>query len=269
MNIVENSIEYNDHLASFSSVFSQTQWGKPFAGTAFRLPLRIASSDLSNKVIEPDEISGLLRDFAKEELMISLLFLRNISSVEIIEIRGDNEIEVAKASIVRSELDRHGRYEIRQADVFTSRYETGESEKREWYILHSPSSEDEAERALAKRLGWDPSRTLSQHKLSTGVDLAIPCDLVTSPNTGRLFTFLPLPLRTEFPIHINALFSLTQSRQNLRNAGEVGIVAGSDDEYAFFSINVPRWLILLLQCAGQMELPSFRYLHSSGLGRSS
>ncbi|XP_006457065.1 hypothetical protein AGABI2DRAFT_181424 [Agaricus bisporus var. bisporus H97] len=252
LNIVENSIEYNDHLASFSSVFSQTQWGKPFAGTAFRLPLRIASSDLSNKVIEPDEISGLLRDFAKEELMISLLFLRNISSVEIIEIRGDNEIEVAKASIVRSELDRHGRYEIRQADVFTSRYETGESEKREWYILHSPSSEDEAERALAKRLGWDPSRTLSQHKLSTGVDLAIPCDLVTSPNTGRLFTFLPLPLRTEFPIHINALFSLTQSRQNLRNAGEVGIVAGSDDDvlvkwnYLLFDTYIPRaWAALL------------------------
>lgn len=230
LNIVKNSDKYSDHLASFDTIYPQPQWRAPFNGTAFRLPLRTISSELSNTVIQPYEISDLLRNFAKEELMISLLFLRNISSVEIIEIKGNDRTEVAKASIVRRESNCRGRYKIRKATIFTSTYVTGQSEKREWCILHSPSSEDEANNALAERLGWDPSRTLSQHKLSTGVDLAIPCDLTTSPNAGRLFTFLPLPLRTEFPLHINALFSLTQSRQNLRNAGEVGIVTGSDDQ---------------------------------------
>ena len=39
---------------------------------------------------------------------------------------------------------------------------------------------------------------------------------------GRLFTFLPLPLKTGFPAHVHALFALTQSRQNLHNSGETG-----------------------------------------------
>ncbi|KAK0502390.1 hypothetical protein EDD18DRAFT_1048553, partial [Armillaria luteobubalina] len=47
--------------------------------------------------------------------------------------------------------------------------------------------------------------------------------------SGRLFTYLPLPIRTGFPCHVHGLFALTQSRQNLTNKTEIGIVRGSDD----------------------------------------
>ncbi|KIO16428.1 hypothetical protein M407DRAFT_86020 [Tulasnella calospora MUT 4182] len=38
--------------------------------------------------------------------------------------------------------------------------------------------------------------------------------------SGRLFTLLPLPIFTHFPLHIHATLALTSSRQNLRNAQE-------------------------------------------------
>ena len=64
------------------------------------------------------------------------------------------------------------------------------------------------------------------------VSLAIPLSIATQAETGgRLFTFLPLPLKTGFPTHIHAPFALTQSRQYLRNSGEAGIVSQADDQY--------------------------------------
>ncbi|KAF8804890.1 hypothetical protein BYT27DRAFT_7013500, partial [Phlegmacium glaucopus] len=37
------------------------------------------------------------------------------------------------------------------------------------------------------------------------------------------------PLETGFPVHVHALFALTQSRQHLRNSGETGIVLQADN----------------------------------------
>ena len=79
-------------------------------------------------------------------------------------------------------------------------------------------------------------RTLSEDKLNPTVDLAVSNEFSTLTEEGRLFTFLPLPLKTSFPIHINCVFSLTQSRQNLRNAGEVGIVSDSEDRYVINTV---------------------------------
>ncbi|KIO19908.1 hypothetical protein M407DRAFT_82184 [Tulasnella calospora MUT 4182] len=61
-------------------------------------------------------------------------------------------------------------------------------------------------------------------KLFPHVALAFPVpDATLSPTqtfSGRLFTLLPLPIITHFPLHIHAALALTSSRQNLRNADE-------------------------------------------------
>ncbi|KAF9446298.1 hypothetical protein P691DRAFT_733572 [Macrolepiota fuliginosa MF-IS2] len=228
LNVQEHFQKYADHLTAFDSLLPYSDRGSYFDGAIFRLPLRTTPSQISTKIISPDEISDLLRDFAMEELDISLLFLRSVSSIEIYEISADGEkIEVARATIDRAPMEKYAQYEIRKATIQT--FIADSSEGREWRIIHALFPEDGAVEALSRRLGGDPTATLSQHKLSPTVDLAIPLDPSDSTRIGRLFTFLPLPLLTEFPIHINALFSLTQSRQNLRNGGEVGIVKNSAD----------------------------------------
>ncbi|KIO21520.1 hypothetical protein M407DRAFT_80296, partial [Tulasnella calospora MUT 4182] len=73
---------------------------------------------------------------------------------------------------------------------------------------------------------------MSTEKLFPHVALALPIppDGATSiPNFhGRLFTLLPLPIITNFPVHINAVLALTSSRQNLRNY--LDVEAGSHEE---------------------------------------
>lgn len=202
--------------------------------------MRASQSPISNKVVSPDEISQLLRDFAKEELNISLLFLRNITSIEVYEVdTAGRKTQVARATIDRSPPELCGEYEIRKPIIQTHHFD-GSSEEGEWRIVHAPFSEAAAVVALSERLGGNPAATLSQHKLSPTLDFAIPLNSSDATKIGRLFTYLPLPLKTEFPVHINALFSLTQSRQNLRNGGEVGIVKNSDDQY------VTQFLLLRL-----------------------
>lgn len=226
---LEQHQHYGDNLAAFDSLLPRSEWGARFHGTIFRFPLRTSASRISDKTVSPDEISKLLRDFAAEELNISLLFLHNVDSIEIYEISANGErTQIANATIDRTLSEQYRNYEIRKATIRTRA--TGTAEKREWRIIHAPFSQVEAVEALSQRLGGDPTTALTHHKLRPTVDLAIPLDSSRSTRIGRLFTYLPLPLRTEFPVHINALFSLTQSRQNLRNAGEVGIVKKSDDE---------------------------------------
>ncbi|KAF5349962.1 hypothetical protein D9756_009229 [Leucocoprinus leucothites] len=251
LNIVKDREQYRDHLSSFNAFSSDLEMDLPFNGSIFRLPLRKSPSQIGNRPIQPDEISKLLKDFALEELNVALLFLRHVTSVEIYEINVDgNRSEIASATIDRSPLEPNGQYQTQKSTIRT-RF-PDRLEEREWRILHAPFSEEEAVAALAERLGGNPTTTLSQHKLVPTINLAIPLNAPGLTEIGRLFTFLPLPLKTKFPVHIHALFSLTQSRQNLRNGGEVGIVKGSDDHaliewnQLLFNTYIPQaWAILL------------------------
>jgi sacsin len=232
LNIVDNALKYKDHLAAFDAILPHSQWGQFYHGSIFRCPLRTSPSALSNKSTSVDEIAELLRSFAREELGISLLFLRNISAIEIYEVTAcGDRVDIAAASVTRSETkDYRGQYETHKATIRFSSARSTEDE--EWRVIHAPSSEIQAVELLDKRLGLTSSyadRTILGDKLNPTIDLAIPLNSSTSSQNGRLFTFLPLPLKTGFPVHINALFSLTQSRQNLRNADEVGIVKNSED----------------------------------------
>ncbi|KIO27690.1 hypothetical protein M407DRAFT_72859 [Tulasnella calospora MUT 4182] len=64
---------------------------------------------------------------------------------------------------------------------------------------------------------------MKEDKLFPHVALAFPDPdpaFPRAPGFGRLFTLLPLPIITRFPLHTHAILALTSSRQNLRNAQE-------------------------------------------------
>jgi len=238
-NMVENYEQLNDHLSAFEPLFPRSHWGKPYSGTLFRFPLRATPSKISNKVISAVEIAELLRNFAHEELRVSLLFLRNISSIDVCEITDDDQKAIiSSASISRGSFEVYGpSYLTREVTIQVIAADA--LDKEEWRILHAPFLQTEAQEKLSERLEWSNTRTqrtLSEEKLNPTVDLAVPKEFSSLAKDGRLFTFLPLPLKTEFPVQINCVFSLTQSRQNLRNAGEVGIVRDSEDRYGIDTI---------------------------------
>ena len=84
---------------------------------------------------------------------------------------------------------------------------------------------------MSERVGYDAEPFLGKEKLDATIALAVQ-DPVQSGrgSNGQLFTFLPLPLPTGFPLHIHALFALTQARQNLWNGPERGMIKRTRDQ---------------------------------------
>ena len=182
-----------------------------------------------------EELEQMVKDYIAEELNFSLLFLNNLRTIEVWEICNANRTHLAtwtKSVNIHERQSRDSPFSIYDAVLSNG------SEKFSWRIIHTQNADEEARSRLAAQVGSRDRRTthtinhvFKKHKLSPDVRIAYPLfsDGYTS---GRLFTFLPLPSKTGFPVHIHATFALTSSRQSLVNRSETGTVAGSDNEYA-------------------------------------
>ncbi|KAJ6602456.1 hypothetical protein DFH09DRAFT_968836 [Mycena vulgaris] len=253
------AVEYANQLDVFDFFLPPNARNQNFPGSVIRLPLRKpgAQSSISSKAVDATEIRQLFEDFVREEIGISLLFLKNITSVEVHEVDAQGGRRcLAKSSIQRVEgmswtvdSDRHTSF---KCTVTVETPLLGRVEKT-WRIVHSYFPEAYSTSLLSLRLGQDPRPILSKHKLLSEMAIAIPMSILTKEESaGRLFTYLPLPLKTGFPGHVHGLFALTQSRQNLNNGGEIGIVRGSEDSvlvewnHILFESFLPRtWAALL------------------------
>jgi hypothetical protein len=130
--------------------------------------------------------------------------------------------------------------------------------ERSWRILRASFDEQKSVQELKRRFDGDPSAVLDKNKLVPDVGLAIPLggtrvsrsrdsqlgDVADSEAgagagreetgiVGRLFTFLPLPIQTDFPCHVHALFALKQDRQGLKFGDKGDLMAGADDWWVF------------------------------------
>ncbi|KAF8970966.1 hypothetical protein BDZ97DRAFT_1914417 [Flammula alnicola] len=204
------------------------------------LPLRHTASKISSKVVGPHDIDHLFHEFIYEEIEISLLFLQNIQHIEIHDI---NERGVSKCmpSFPSPDLHRSG------VEITTQ-------------LTPQLSPSTTSTRLKIKRSSGDITRILKEHKLLPNIGIATPLDPTSEELTsGRLFTFLPLPLPTGFPVHLHAYFALTQSRQNLRNSREIGLVPGTDDyiliewNKLLFDHYIPQAWKLFLEVLADMD----------------
>ena len=170
----------------------------------------------------------MIKDYITEELNISLLFLDNLRTIEIWKIQSTNKM--CLATWTKSEKTERQSKES-SLFIYDSVLSDGHADFS-WRIVQTQNAADDARSRLAKQVGGETvNHVFERHKLSPGVRIAHP--LFTDGNiSGRLFTFLPLPSKTDFSVHIHALFALTSSRQGLRNRNETGTVAGSDNECA-------------------------------------
>jgi hypothetical protein len=225
MRIDYDSFKEKDHHRHFD--FFDISKPSSFPGTVIRLPLRSSPSRLSQRVVLVQELDQMIRDYISEELNISLLFLNNLRTIEIWEAQGTNKTRLATWTKTETRVER----QIGDSSIFI--YNSVLSDGHAgfpWRIIRTQNADDEARSRLSDQLGGeDVNPIFDKHKLCPDVRIAHPMfsDLYTS---GRLFTFLPLPSKTNFPVHIHALFALTSSRQSLRNRNETGTVAGSDNE---------------------------------------
>ncbi|KAL0565846.1 hypothetical protein V5O48_016173, partial [Marasmius crinis-equi] len=239
--------QYSDVISAFSSVLPPNHVG-PLEGTAFRLPFRVDSgSEISSKIITAREMKELIDKFVAEELDVVLLFLRNVEDIKIYVVDEDGTRALHSHCKI-SKSDPHDiavGFSQTSCEITINIAGAACAQTSTWWILRGDFSLEEASQILSDTLGRDVRGVLTKNKLSPGMALAIQRDNSDAFDKGRLFTFLPLPLKTRFPLHIHGLFSLTQSRQNLRNMGEIKGVLESSDDRVFLAWNAMLFEVYL------------------------
>jgi hypothetical protein len=83
---------------------------------------------------------------------------------------------------------------------------------------------------MSARLEYDVGDRLAADKLSPIVELALPLD--GAPIGGSLYTLLPLPIETGFPVHVNAVFALTSESARSTKPEEYRRTLQSRERYA-------------------------------------
>ncbi|KAJ7217098.1 hypothetical protein GGX14DRAFT_602035, partial [Mycena pura] len=240
IDILTEGSMYPDQLAAFDRSLSAGADGT-FPGTVVRLPLRTPCQALESKIkrvaVNPPEIEGLFRDFVERELSVVMLFLKHIRCICLKMILPDGQekffgsAEIPDLSIAeKRKFSRNAgaRQETFRCaiDVTSVNPITGTTvvASQDWRIYHAVRSTDATSTFISGKLGYCVGSKLADDKLFSHVALAFPIDLNHPPSqfNGRLFTLLPLPIHTSFPVHLHAILALTQDRQSLRNIEETG-----------------------------------------------
>lgn len=186
-----------------------------FDGTIFRFPLRNKASEISGNLYNSDRVIDLFNSFIADA-ELSLLFLRNVTSVSLIHIQADGTVstrlEVKSSQLTDAVLEsKHGQ----AANGFT-RFKlitcnSGRAKQTKWLVTTCTMKEGNVQAldTLAKKLSFLPQ-----------VDLAFPCGERRDCTQSRLSCFLPLPNnesnKTGFPVYVNACFGLTDNRRLIK-----------------------------------------------------
>ena len=220
IDIIDEGPQYQDQLAPFIPITKDPY--KFYQGTIFRLPLRTKDqairSRIKNEATAPSEIKRLLEGFGQNELEEAILFLKNISTIVIRHISSSGqEYFIGRATIDQRNTNSNA--------VFTRQVHceapAGNSRSRIWRFSTYLTDKFTAAQIMSKRLGYNIGDELNKEKLVANVELAMP---LGGPSIqGRLFTLLPLPIKTGFPLHFNTVFALTPDRQSLKNVEEAGL----------------------------------------------
>ena len=219
IDIIDEGPNFQDQLAPFFQLTKDPY--KFYQGTIFRLPLRTKAqaihSRIKNEATAPSEIRQLLQGFGRNELEEAILFLKNITTIEIRHISfSGQEYFIGRATIDKRNTS-SSPFFTRQVNWEVS---AGNLRSRTWRFSTCLTDRSTAAQIMSKRLGYNIGDELNKEKLVANVELAMP---LGGPSIeGRLFTLLPLPIKTGFPLHFNAVFALTPDRQSLKNVEEAG-----------------------------------------------
>jgi len=232
IDIINEGRDYQDQLAPFIPIIKDPS--RFYLGTIFRLPLRTKAqairSRIKNEATAASEIKELLESFGQDELEEAILFLKNVSTIEIRHTSSSGE----EYLIGRVTIDeRKASTSVLFARQVNCEAPVGELRSRKWRFSTCQLDKSTAAQIMFERLGYNTGDELNKEKLVANVELAIP---LGGPSIqGRLFTLLPLPIKTGFPLHFNAVFALTPDRQSLKNVEEAGLPE-SRERYIGFTI---------------------------------
>ena len=263
-----------------------------FPGTMFRFPLRTEAQALTSRLSKAhytaESVRQLLIAFANEKTL-DMLYLKNVECVEVLEWRaGEDAPRVMATSTLRlgdeaaaSEIRRHRSAFSRASasmssnpqrieDVFTVSFDStatgvyARDDTRTSTDDTRTSTDGTRTFVVSHALGTDLTPLVDSGREKFGMKLvpwaAVAAELGTDPTcaeqtVGRAFTFLPLPVKTGLPVHVNAYFELSSNRRDIWFGGDMagGGAARSEWNQALLSkVVAPCYARLVIACAGKL-----------------
>ncbi|XP_041806193.1 sacsin-like [Chelmon rostratus] len=203
------------------SLVSKQEWSEivtedqRFDGTIFRFSLRNKKSDISDNLYDSNRVADLFDSFIADA-DLSLLFLKNVTSVSLIHINihgtVNTRLEVKSSVLTDVVLESENELIIESSTRFkTITLSSGKNKETKWLVTTCTMKEGNVENldSLAKKLSFFPQ-----------VDLAFPCGEKRDCSESRLSCFLPLPNnesnKTGLPVYVNACFGLTDNRRQIK-----------------------------------------------------
>jgi|GEM_PF-1305859 len=224
-----------------------------FQGTLFRLPLRTPqqaqASEIRNQPFEESNVRELLTELRDcgEEL---LLFLKSIVEIYVFEIAADaggEREEVLRITTENPEEVTAARQELMTAIPETAAELIEDCRRKDNVLalvsyrhhLHTVSSQQVTGSSwrIVQLLRIDEGEALATviRSLAENQEKVLPwtgaAARITASRTGgrpaavqgKVYCFLPLPLASGWPIHLNGFFNLNSSRDNLSSdSGQTG-----------------------------------------------
>ncbi|XP_038054984.1 sacsin-like [Patiria miniata] len=231
-------------------------------GTVFRFPLRKEPSGLSGETYSPTRVEELLGDFKKVS-QEALLFLNNIKSISVSCIDKHTNKLTTEYSISAklSEQDEERRSKLAEhLKLFTyNPCETVEPMSHVYTLVTSDSLGTEQTWLISQMLGFEGSPLECQsvsraftlkRSLPRGGVAALLKDsradmaaIQLHKQPRKAYCFLPLPVHTGLPVHVNGTFELDSARKNLAKGDDYAISDDMSEESGL----IHRWNRILLE----------------------
>ena len=221
-----------DVLKPFENVFGFTLTSSSYPYTLFRFPLRTVPSGLSENIYSTKKAEELI-DALREDAKLLLLFLRSVYSIEVysISVNGEQsllfktciadnfktEVEIKRNQFKTKLEEGYAResYKVSSMISYTNKFQVEVTDsvashfsKHNWLVVNQVGSQ------VCEVLEASP-----QQSAFPLVGAAL--ELNDSPEGGRIFCFLPMPVETAsgLPVHVNGTFGLTDDRRSLKWPG--------------------------------------------------
>ena len=219
---------YEHQFAPFDGLFGCQIFDLPgdgFNGTIFRLPLRMAgtpTSEITNEHYDHYYMKNMVADLQKEAAKL-LLFLKRVQVLEMFELgegaKSGTEMKLlfkveknsqnpsARIEMIKQYITNP---EMQQKPICNTCKISVETSKSKPEIFRYLQASAICTIKVSSKKGMIPLAELAVEIADNG--FPIPC------KDGRLFCFLPLPLDSFLPFHVNGYFDVGKDRRGLKEA---------------------------------------------------
>ena len=243
IDLIENRddlLVYEDQFLPYNHVFGCEIFHLPdegYHGTLFRFPFRCTKtarkSKICNNIVGREQIDSIVTSFKKEAPHL-LLFLKHVTkvSLSILEEGAKSPKEMVTIIDVEKshECIEYGRLEL--IDSYVKRHNSGvrnvESHCTISTLVHSSNG------TKVSNSNWLINSTVDAKPLPTSLknsglvpfaEVAIQVEkkqshLIPKPLKGYAFCFLPLPIKTGLPFHVNGFFDVNHDRSGITSTDD-------------------------------------------------